>query len=239
MMIDMHDDYLITSHSFRPRTAEQFLEDHEVSYQKRLTLLGIPFNITAPDLTILIPTCKKHEKAVDILRKELDRQGLYYTIDDREDIDLGTKRQDLYKNCETTYALQFDSDDWIAGDFRNITGYYLENADNIDCFNFLEHVVMGNQTTLTRRSLHFPWSGCMLGNQYCFSPNTKSIIRTELAREVEFEKGHQGEDLAFGRDLRKFLTSETNIDYIGYYYEYSSEGSCTQTNEHQVRKEGS
>jgi len=231
------DDYLITSHSFRERTAKQFFEDHKKSYEKRLEILPSPiwrpFEV-CPSLTILIPSCKKHEESTKLLCKELGRQGLHYIVDSREDVDLGTKRQDLYRKSESVYSVQWDADDWISGDFGLKLHDVLENA-RVDCINFLEHVIMGDKTTLTRRSLHFPWSGCSLGGQFCFSPNTKSIIKTKLARLIDFRKDCKGEDLEFGRDIRSLLNSEINLDYIGYFYEYTSEGTATGTNEHQVR----
>lgn len=232
--INHKDDYLITTYSNREHSAQQFLEDHKKSYEYRLKNLG-KVRYPNPFIEILIPSCGKHKESTELLCLELERQGLSYIVDDREYVDLGTKRQDLYKRSNCKYSIQWDADDWIAGDFYKRIYPILIYANGIDCINFLEHVVMGNQKTLTRRSINFPYNGFMMGPQYCFSPNTKSIIRTELARQVEFEKGHQGEDLAFGRDIRPLLTSEINLDYIGYYYEYSSEGSCTNTNEHQVR----
>lgn len=232
------DDYLITTYSNRPHTAAQFFEDHKKSYIMRKE---IPETSVRPNpfIEILIPSCKKHKESTELLCRELDRQKLHYIVDDREDIDLGTKRQELYQKAQYEYCVQWDADDWIAGDFGDVIYKALYNAhyNKVDCVNFLEHVVMGDKKTLTRRSINFPWSGMMLpGNQYAFSPNTKSIVRTELARQVKFEKGHQGEDLAFGRDLRPLLKSEINLDYIGYFYEYTSEGTATSTNEHQVGK---
>jgi hypothetical protein len=232
----MTDDYMITTYSDRPHTAAQFFEDHKRSYEIRSLNYQSAVSDRCHSLTILIPSCAKHKESTDLLIKELDRQKLKYLVDRDECKDLGTKRQDLYAACDTDYSLQFDADDWITADFSIVLAPYLRLRPDIDCINFIEHVVMGNQKTITRRSINFPWSGMMMGPQYCFSPNTKSIIRTELARQVEFEKGHQGEDLAFGRDLRPLLKSEINLDYIGYYYEYSSEGSATQTNEHQIRR---
>jgi len=236
-MIDTKDDYLITTYSDRPHTAAQFLEDHKRSYIMRKEMLESSIRPN-PFIEILIPSCKKHKESTELLCRELDRQNLHYIVDDREDIDLGTKRQDLYKKAQMEYSIQWDADDWITGDFGDVLYKALYNAhyNRVDCINFLEHVVMGDKKTLTRRSINFPWNGIMLGNQYAFSPNTKSIVRTELARQVEFRKDFKGEDLEFGRDLRPLLKSEINIDYIGYFYEYTSEGSATQTNEHQVRK---
>lgn len=227
------DDYLITSRSFRPRNSKQFFEDHKKSYKWRLENLPNPqwsrFEV-CPSLTILIPSCKKHEEFTKLLCKELRRQGLEYIVDSREGVDLGTKRQDLYKQCESVYCIQWDADDFIHSNFSSIVAPYLKLSPNVDCINFIEHVVMHNQTTITRRSIHFPPFGMMMGSQYCFSPSPKSIIRTELARRVVFEKGKTGEDLAFARDLRPLLKTEINIDEILYYYEYCDDGSCTQTN---------
>jgi hypothetical protein len=235
--MNIQDDYLQTTYSLREHTAERFLEDHRASYERRLNTLKSPKNDILHGLTILIPSCKKHKEATNILINELNRQNIKYLVDSRENVDLGTKRQDLYWSCNTEYALQWDADDWISGDFAICLSDYIRAYPGVDCINFLEHVVMGDQKTLTRRSLNFPWSGMRFPNgNYCFSPNTKSIVKTELAQKVIFEKGHQGEDLAFGRDLRQYLKSEINLDYIGYYYEYTSEGTATGTNEHQVRK---
>jgi len=230
------DDYLITSHSFRLRNSQQFFKDHKKSYERRLGELGSvkeKFKL-CPELTILIPTCIKHKESTELLCKELDRQGLYYVIDDREGIDLGTKRQDLYKQCESIYSVQWDADDWVSGDFSQVLHSVLKN--DVDCINFLEHVIMGDKTTITRRSIHFPWSGCMFGGQYAFSPTPKSIIKTQIAQKVEFEKGHDGEDLKFARDVRQYLKSEINLDYIGYYYEYCDDGSTTLTNSEESRQ---
>jgi hypothetical protein len=231
------DDYWITTYSKREYTPESLLEDHIDSYEYRLRTYRSCNARLIPSLTILIPSCKKHREFTQILCRELDRQRLKYIVDSREDIDLGTKRQDLYRICNTKYSVQWDSDDWIAGNFAEVMSSYLRLYPGIDCINFLEHVVMGDKKTLTRRSINFPWNGMMLpGNEYAFSPNTKSIILTELARQVDFVNGNQGEDLVFGRDIRSLLKSEINIDFIGYFYEYHSEGTATGTNEHQVRK---
>lgn len=228
------DDYLAPTYSFRPRNSARFFEDHKKSHEWRLAMLKPPASDLLYSLTILIPSCSKHKESTDLLIKELDRQKIKYLVDRSDFKDLGTKRQELYWKCPTEYALQIDADDWISGHFAEVVSPYLGLRPNIDCINFLESVIMGDQTTLTRRSMHFPWNGMMLGNQYAFAPTPKSIIRTELARHVEFEKHCKGEDLAFGRDLRPLLKSEINIEEILYYYEYCSDGTATNSQEHQM-----
>lgn len=226
----VRDEHIIRMSSFRPRTPESFLEGHRQSLETRKTILGYADTVL-DNLTVLIPTTLNRADHTTLLLEELRRQGIRYLVDDSAE-NLGDKRQRLYEGCSTKYAISVDSDDWISENFREVIEPYLQY--DVDVINFIELVQMNQQPlTCTYRSMHFPWQGCMLGKAYAFAPTPKSIVRVELAKQIKFESGHDGEDLKWGRDLQPLIKSELNIQEILYYYEYLDNLSETKTNSHQ------
>lgn len=213
------------------RNSQEILRDHTRSYEYRLKSYSCS-DILYTNVVLLIPSCTNHLDHSNLLVKELQRQGGLVLTDCRDDIDLGSKRESLYKKAfnQACYAIQVDADDWVTADFvKSINDAAKSDADVI---NFVEYVDVDNKPhEITLRSLVFPWNGARMPNRYCFSPNTKSVIKVDLTTKVPFEKGCKGEDLAFGRDIRPYLQTEFNIGRVLYYYEYNTDTSQTHTNE--------
>lgn len=227
-MVDDYQEYL--DHREGTRTSKDILKDHIRSFDYRLSHLGHSKTYYS-NVVILVPTCEKHKDHSTLLVSELKRQG-GLVITDASDIDLGSKRESLYKQgiFLAPYCVQVDADDWITADFvKSINEASVSKADVI---NFVEYVDVDNKPKqVTLRSLVFPWNGAKMPNTFCFSPNTKSVIKSELAVIPSFLKGCNGEDLAYGRDIRPYIKTEFNIGRVLYYYEYNTETSQTLTNE--------
>jgi len=140
---------------------------------------------------------------------------------DNREMTLGEKRERLYKVANGLYSWQIDSDDLISEDAIRLILNAIEKEP--DCITFQEHCEMNGKYFTSNHSLKYEdWADNFDGFDFTRTPFYKDVIRTSIARAVPFERIRYGEDIAWSRALKQYLSNEVHIDKELYYYIHNS-----------------
>jgi hypothetical protein len=151
--------------------------------------------------------------------------SLHYYEDDRQ-ISVGTKRDRLYRLASGLYAVQWDSDDWVAETALAQIMYALESRP--DCVTYQEHCDMDGVIKKSNHSLRYPdWEGegdreLEDGFHFHRTPFFKSVIRRDYCCHIGVADMRFGEDHDFARLIRPMLREEIHIDSEIYLYRRTS-----------------
>lgn len=186
-----------------------------------------------PLLTILIPTTIERTKEYLSLREELDRQRKEFNLlekiiiefDDRgKEIPIGEKREDMYQKSNGLYSVQWDSDDGISmGGLKKIIDA-IETNPLIDCITYEEYINIDGKEMRGNHSIKYEdWMGdgnkeLSDGFHFWRTPFMKSVIRTDIAREIPIPHIRFGEDHQFAIAIKPYLKTETHIPEQIYRY---------------------
>lgn len=143
-------------------------------------------------------------------------------ISDEKVMTIGEKRELLYQQSAGLYAWQIDDDDSIS---ETAIERILQSlmAWQPDCVTFQENCQINGQYFSSNHELKYAdWGEKQDGFDYVRTPFYKSVIRTGIAKCVPFERIRYGEDHAWARALRPYLSSETHIPEELYFYIHNS-----------------
>ncbi len=142
-------------------------------------------------------------------------------ISDQKEMTLGDKRGRLYQMASGEYSWQIDSDDLIA---ENAIELILAAIDQKpDVITFREKCMMNCAYYTSNHSLKYDkWRDNHDGYHYTRTPFYKDVIKTEIAKSVQFPYIRYNEDEQWAAALKPHLKTEVHIDEELYYYIYNS-----------------
>jgi len=215
-----------------PKSPENYLAAHRKSRDDRFRLFGKQPKVE--DVRIMIAALESRSAFHSVLADELTRQGFDFEFDYTEGITIGEKREKMYKRCRSTYCIQLDDDDWISHDFGPRIYEALRAYHGVDCLVYNELVFMNDdQPTFTMWGLEFDIGRTQEGF-FVFSPGPKMCIKTEIAQRIPFQYINKGEDMAFREAIKPFLKTQIRLPGWHITYEYTSKGTSTGSQEHQI-----
>lgn len=217
------------------RSPENYLRLHINTFVDRQRTYGPQLKIN--DVTIMIAALPKRVDFHKVLEKELRRQGLSYEFDYTEGITIGEKRQNMYAKCPSKYCIMLDDDDFISHDFGAQLDLVIRSKQDPDVIVYNELVFMDQQQpTFTLWGLDLPHMRRSQEGFFLFTPGPKMCIRTELARQVQFLYINKGEDMDFCDKIRPLLKTQVRLPGWHITYEYTTRGTSTNSQSHQVNQ---
>ena len=216
------------------RTSDLYLEAHKKALKDRREVYGQQNPIL--DVKIMIAALPKRANFHSVLADELTRQGFQFEFDYTEGISIGEKRERMYKNCSAGYCIELDDDDFIAHDFSLKLERALASHNGVDVVVYNELVLIeDNPPTFTLWGLEFD-IGKTADNMFIFSPGPKMCIKTKLARTISIPHINTGEDMAFREKIKPLLKTQTRLEGWCITYEWTSNGTATGSQAHQIGK---
>jgi hypothetical protein len=140
---------------------------------------------------------------------------------DNKEMTLGEKRELLYKESDSLYSWQIDSDDSISEDAISLILDAIKLGT--DCITFQENCLINGVYYSSDHQLNYEdWGEKQNGFDYVRTPFYKDVIKTEIAKSVPFEYIRYGEDHAWSRALKPHLKNSYHIAKELYYYIHNS-----------------
>lgn len=209
-----------------PKSARYYIDLHTKSLKTRNERFG-----TAPekfkDLQVLIPTVPNRAVFLGLLLKEFDRQGIQYIIDDRVDIPVGKKRNDLISKATSKYITFVDDDDWVPHDYREKIEESITNNDSVEVFLYDVLTTVNDSapvlSLLGISSLNKTYDGVFLR-----TANHLMVWKREIASIVKFPDINNKEDAEWASKITPLVKTHMRIHSILYFYEYLRSNTETQ-----------
>ena len=189
-------------------------------------------------LSILIPTVVGREKQYKHLLNRIMKSGNgfdilsgrveYIKFCDNKEITIGEKRERLYQMANGLYSWQIDDDDDIADNAIELILNAIKSNPDADCITFEEHIDIDGKIEKSNHSLIYgDWEGeggkeLWDGFHYHRTPFMKSVIKTDIARNVPIPHIRFGEDHQWAQVLKPYLKTEIHLDVEIYKYIYRS-----------------
>jgi glycosyltransferase involved in cell wall biosynthesis len=139
---------------------------------------------------------------------------------------LGEKRELMYQHARGEYSWQLDDDDSIAPDAIEKILAALHTKP--DVVTFQEKATMNGREYKSNFSHKYEdWEGdgnSVLADGFHFHRTVfyKCVVKTEIARKVQFKRIRFGEDHEWAKDLKPHIESEIHLDEEIYYYIHNS-----------------
>lgn len=200
-------------------------------------LLSILIPITPDRKTVVQPLLKKigfelsdeqlHNDGEWVNKWEDEFSGVELIMhQDNRELTLGEKRERLYQMASGQFSWQIDSDDDIADNGLELVLEAIINNPAVPCITFKEKCIINGEYKSSIFSIRYnDWQDEFDCYNFVRTPFYKSVIRTDIAKSVPFERIRLGEDHAWSKAIRPWLTSEYFIDQEIYYYIHNSSPS--------------
>ncbi len=206
------------------KSREFYLDSHKKSLAIRCEKFGQLK--TYKNLQVLIPTTKSREEFLWLLTAELKRQGIQYILDEREDVSVGEKRNNLIKLATAKFISFIDSDDWCSHDYREKIEEAITHNPNINCYKFY---VMTNVNNNKPKLSVFNTEGINSEDEvYHRSVNHLCVWDRQALADIKFPNISRGEDSSFAKDVLPLAKSSMMIPSVLYFYEYQNSTTETQ-----------
>lgn len=148
------------------------------------------------------------------------------TVIDNKTRMLGTKRNDLLEMAQGDYVVFVDDDDRVADDYvQQLLDATSVGADII-CFEVAVSINGGEPKPCYyshkyKEDYNTPYS-------YHRLPNHIMAVKRELALATKYKPIVKGEDSDYSKRLLPLLKTQTEIEKVLYYYDYSDVTTETQ-----------
>lgn len=164
-------------------------------------------------------------KLLDIIEPQIGALPVeILVLSDNRRRTVGEKRNALIELAQGDYIVQVDDDDTVSPDF--VASILAACNAGSDCVVYDVWVTVdGEQGKPCHYGLAYEYVN--KPEAYYRRPNPRMVIRTELARKVRFKPVNFGEDDEWAERLRPHLGTETRINKVLYYYNYSPHTSQT------------
>lgn len=144
-------------------------------------------------------------------------------LDDRRNITVGQKRNNLLSAAHGEYVCHVDDDDRIAHNYVQLIMQGIET--NVDCCSLVGEITVNGMHP--KKFIHsLDYSGWYeKNNVYYRSINHLNCIKSSIAKHIGFTEKNHGEDYDFSIKLREsgLLKTEHKIDQVIYYYDYRTD----------------
>ncbi len=135
-------------------------------------------------------------------------------LTDNENMSIGEKRNRLKKMAKGKYIVYIDDDDLISNDYvREIYRACLKEKDCV-VFNESRIDINKNEYVLKYR-LNINRD---VEHRYEKYPNSRCVIKKEIADKFDFKNISMDEDDSWGLMLKPYLLTESVIDKVLYFY---------------------
>lgn len=132
---------------------------------------------------------------------------------------IGEKREKLYQLSKCTHSFQVDSDDEISDNAIELILETIKSNLDVDCITFEEYVEIDGRVQRSNHSLKYEdWADRQDGYDYVRTPFMKSVIKTEIAKNVPIPHIRFGEDHQWAQALKPHLKTEIHINQQLYRY---------------------
>lgn len=179
------------------------------------------FGLTdSPRLSILICHLKDRAEVFSPLLRKLNVQIKTspladILINDREDLSIGQKRNELLFFAGGKYVAFIDDDDDVSDDY--VTSIIKATETAPDCVGIEGLLVSNAGNFLFKHSCRY--QGWYTAPE-CFyrTPNHLNPVKRVIARGIGFPDKNNGEDQWYSDRLRRALRTEVYVDHPIYFY---------------------
>jgi hypothetical protein len=199
--------------------------------------------VTAPLLSILIPTVTSRKKTFDALYRMLEAQRVFLacpdeveivTFCDNGEMKVGAKRNRLLDAAKGEYLCFVDDDDRVFGDYLERILEALETKPDVVGITILWTDNVFQAVRLLVRSHEFTWKtwfskATSASNVTCGRPAHLNPTRSSIAKSVRFsEILDRGEDAAWSAMVTPQCKTCVPINEPIYHYNFLTAGTITQ-----------
>lgn len=181
-------------------------------------------------LSLLIPTIKRHETLLAELMQELNKQIEPYEgqveilIDDHETDSTGLKRNRLLKKAKGKYLAFFDADDKPSENYIN---WLMEGIEkDVDCCSLKGIITYdGVNPEIFEHSIKYSeWKSTNNEIKHERYPNHLNCIKSSIAKKFKFPDQSWAEDKAWSDLVHQsgLIKTEHYIEGVLYHYLYQS-----------------
>lgn len=146
---------------------------------------------------------------------------------DNKSMTIGEKRQALLDSARGKWIGFMDDDDGISDDYIKSLSYAMKN-NPADVITFDQHCSVNGEEFMVNFSInnpHQPWIPGSGTKKILRTPYHMCFWRSEIAKSSAFKPSSYGEDLAWCMGMYPKIRTETHIDKVLHYYQYSDSTS--------------
>lgn len=146
---------------------------------------------------------------------------------DNKSMTIGEKRQALLDSARGKWIGFMDDDDGISDDYIKSLSYAMKN-NPADVITFDQHCSVNGEEFMVNFSInnpHQPWIPGSGTKKILRTPYHMCFWRSEIAKSSAFKPSSYGEDLAWCMGMYPKVRSETHLDNVLHYYQYSDSTS--------------
>ena len=144
------------------------------------------------------------------------------TLVDNKLLSIGAKRQSLLDISRGRYLAFLDDDDDVSNDY--IQSLLSATKENSDVITFDQHCNVNGQEFLVNFGVGNPHES-LHSKKIKRPPYHICAWSSKIAKQIKFQDISYGEDIHWCSGLYPFLKSETHIDKILHFYQYSDKTS--------------
>jgi hypothetical protein len=209
-----------------PKSSDQYLALHRESNRRRAQMFGPRPQID--EFQVLVPTIPQRREFLDVLTAELTRQGISFLLDERIDVSVGEKRNQLIARATAPYVTFVDDDDWVSHNYGElILDAIRNNGHQMDVI--LYDVVTTVDDDMPRGSyLSFELGNDNLPDCFLRLPNHLMVWRRAVAAAESFPTVSRGEDSDWAARMRRHVSRWARIHALLYFYEFLWSRTATQ-----------
>lgn len=182
------------------------------------------------NLTVCIPTFFKHEHQSISLMQQIAQQtqGIdvrIFKLPNRGEKSIGEYRQIMLDQVDTKYIVFIDADDRIHPDYFKHVMKGMEK--DVDAIGFKGEITTNGQRPhiFIHSTKYKKWADERHGSKITYTRpiNHLNPVKTDIARQIGYNKLKHGEDLDYSMRLSQsgLIKSEHFIDQVIYYYLYN------------------
>ena len=181
-------------------------------------------------LSILIPSITERGRQLELLLEELERQIGELPVEiivltDNRKRSIGKKRTDLLNLAKGKYLCMIDDDDGVCEDFISVILQAIES--NSDVITFKQKSTLDGESFIVTFGLKNENEAAHKENEVFVDIKRKAwhccVWKREVVKNCFFDDTNYGEDAIFSDTASANAITETHIDKVMHYYNYSSE----------------
>lgn len=146
---------------------------------------------------------------------------------DNKSMTIGEKRQALLASARGKWVGFMDDDDGISDDYIKTLSDTMK-ASSADVISFDQHCTVNGEQFMVNFNMnnpHEPWIPRSGIKKIRRPPYHMCFWKSDIAKAAKFKPSSYGEDLAWCMEMYPKIRTETHIDKILHYYQYSDSTS--------------